>query len=72
MKKTHSIDVTQDENGIFVWEITELPACYTQGKTIPELMQRMIEVSKGSIAILKKIKENNYTNMRLSLLIEYA
>ena len=34
----------KDEDGIFVGEVPKLKGCYTQGKTIDELMTNMKEV----------------------------
>lgn len=36
--------IEKDEDGIFVGEVPQLKGCYTQGKTIDELMTNMKEV----------------------------
>ena len=36
--------IERDEDGIFVGEVPQLHACYSQGKTIDELMTNMREV----------------------------
>ncbi len=36
--------IEKDEDGIFVGEVPQLKGCYTQGKTIDELMANMKEV----------------------------
>ena len=35
--------IEQDEDGIFVSEVVELPGCHTQAKTMPELLIRTKE-----------------------------
>ena len=34
-----------DEDGMYVGEVPQLQACYSQGKTIDELMTNMVEVA---------------------------
>lgn len=36
--------IEQDENGIFVASVPELPGCYTQGKTLEQVRERVKEV----------------------------
>lgn len=36
--------IEQDENGIYVASVPELPGCYTQGKTLEEVRERIKEV----------------------------
>ncbi len=36
--------VEQDEDGVFVGEIPQLKACYSQGKTLDELVENIKEV----------------------------
>ncbi len=36
--------VEQDEDGLFVGEIPQLRACYSQGKTLDELVENIKEV----------------------------
>lgn len=66
----YQIQIEQDENGIYIWEIEWLPACYTQWKTISELLERLMEVAKWSISIQKEnILDKPF---KLSLNLEYA
>lgn len=46
MSKKYTIQVQKDKNGMFVGEVVGLPACYTQAKTIPQLLERIVEVSE--------------------------
>ena len=36
--------IEQDENGIYVASVPELPGCYTQGKTLEQVRERIKEV----------------------------
>lgn len=36
--------IEQDEDGIYVASVPELPGCYTQGKTVEEVRKRIKEV----------------------------
>ena len=37
-KREFYVVIEKDENGFFVGEVPQLRACYTQGKTLDELM----------------------------------
>lgn len=66
--------IEQDENGIYVAEVVGLPSCYTQAKSIPELIQRLIEVSGGSIELLQDIQDQktHKRKFNLSMKLQYA
>lgn len=36
--------IEQDENGLYIGSVSELPGCYTQAKTLEELRPRVKEV----------------------------
>lgn len=36
--------IEQDEDGLYVGSVSELPGCYSQAKTLEELRKRMKEV----------------------------
>ncbi len=36
--------IERDEDGMFIGEVPQLPACYSQGETIDQLMANMREV----------------------------
>lgn len=40
------ITIEQDEDDMFIGEISGLPACYTQAPTLPLLLERLVEVSQ--------------------------
>jgi len=50
---TFNIIVEQDEDGMYVSEVLELPGCHTQGRTLDELMQR----TKEAISLYLKCKK---------------
>lgn len=43
-KKEFYVVIEKDEDGIYIGEVPQLKACYSQGKTIDELMQNIREV----------------------------
>jgi predicted RNase H-like HicB family nuclease len=44
MSREFYVTIEKDEDGFFVGEVPQLKACYSQGKTIDELMVNMKEV----------------------------
>src|SRR3989338_2854669 len=49
--------IEQDEDGIYVASVPELPGCYTQGKTVEEVRKRIEEVIELVLDSDKKIRE---------------
>ena len=43
-RKEFYVMIERDEDGIYIGEVPQLKACYSQGETIDELMQNMQEV----------------------------
>jgi predicted RNase H-like HicB family nuclease len=43
MNREFYVVIEKDEDGFFVGEVPHLKACYSQGKTIDELLQNMKE-----------------------------
>jgi hypothetical protein len=41
--------IEQDEDGMYVGEVPQLPACYTQGRTLDELLCNIREVQQFQI-----------------------
>jgi predicted RNase H-like HicB family nuclease len=50
--------IERDEDGLFVGEVPQLRACYSQGRTIDELMSNMREV----IALCLEETEDDIAN----------
>ena len=48
--------VEQDENGMYVASVPELPGCYTQGKTLEEARKRIKEAIELVLETDKDIK----------------
>ncbi len=44
MKQDFYVVIERDEDGLFVGEVPQLRACYTQGRTLDELMTNIREV----------------------------
>lgn len=52
--------VEQDENGIYVVSVPELPGCYTQGKTLEEARKRIKEAIELVLESDQDIKKEKY------------
>jgi predicted RNase H-like HicB family nuclease len=44
MKRDYYVVIERDEDGFFIGEVPQLPACYSQGKTLDELLSNIKEV----------------------------
>ena len=44
MKREFYVVIEQDEDGFYVGEVPQLRACYSQGRTLDELMKNIREV----------------------------
>ena len=44
MKREFYVVIEQDEDGMYVGEVPHLPGCYSQGKTLDELLTNIKEV----------------------------
>ncbi len=49
--------IEQDENGLYVASVPELPSCYTQGKTLEEARERIKEAIELVLESDREIKE---------------
>ena len=43
MKKEYTVMIEKDEDGYYVGEVVELPGCFSQAKSVEELMKRIKE-----------------------------
>lgn len=41
--------IEQDEDGIYVAKVPDIPDCYTQGKTVEQAMERIVEAIRVCI-----------------------
>ncbi len=48
--------IEQDDEGIYVASVPELPGCYTQGKTLEEVRKRIKEVIELVLEADKEVK----------------
>ena len=55
MNQDFYVVIEKDEDGYFVGEVPALRGCYSQGKTIEELMQNMKEVIEMCLVSPAKI-----------------
>jgi predicted RNase H-like HicB family nuclease len=44
MKREFYVLIEQDEDGLFIGEVPQLRGCYTQGRTLDELLKNIREV----------------------------
>ena len=49
--------IEQDEDGIYVASVPELPGCYTQGKTLEDARERIEEAIELVLDSDKKIRD---------------
>ncbi|NJL41013.1 MAG: type II toxin-antitoxin system HicB family antitoxin [Leptolyngbyaceae cyanobacterium RM2_2_4] len=56
--KEFYVVIERDEDGIYVGEVPQLRACYSQGETIDELMQNIREVIE---MCLEELEEESIT-----------
>ena len=58
--------IEQDENGIYVASVPELPGCYTQGKTLEEARKRIKEAIELVLESDKEIKKEKLESPKSS------
>lgn len=56
--KEFYVVIERDEDGLYIGEVPQLKACYSQGETIDELMQNIREVIE---MCLEEIEEGSTT-----------
>lgn len=67
MEKSFKVVVEKGLDGYLIAEVPELPGCYTQGKTMDELMSNVkeaIELYLESLKELKKIPQNKFLGIK--------
>jgi predicted RNase H-like HicB family nuclease len=40
---SYTVLIEQDEDGVFIAKVPDIPGCYTQGKNVEEAMERIKE-----------------------------
>ena len=61
--------IEQDEDGLYVGSVPELPGCYSQAKTIEQLRQRIKEVI---LLVLEADKDARQEKLKSPFSINYA
>ena len=59
-EREYTVLIEKDEDGYFVGEVVELPGCYSQAKSVEELMERM----KEAISLYLETVDEDETNIR--------
>ena len=58
--RNFTVLIEQDEDGIYVAKVPDIQGCYTQGRTIPEAMERI----KEAIQVCLEADKEEYRQMR--------
>ena len=56
MKRTFSVLIERDEDGVYVGSVPELKGCHTQGETLDELMDNIREAAELCLEVQKQKK----------------
>ncbi|MFA4855272.1 MAG: type II toxin-antitoxin system HicB family antitoxin [archaeon] len=67
MDKTFKILVEEGQDGYFIGEVPELPGCYSQGRTVKELMvniKEAIELYLESMDALNKKPQKRFFEIK--------
>ncbi len=54
--------IEQDEDGIFVAKVPDIAGCYTQGKTVSQVLERVKEAIQVCQLGMEKHLDSNYLN----------
>ena len=67
-KYSLSVIIERDQNGYYIGKVADLPSCYTQAKTLPELYKRLQEVVSLCQEMEKKLglhfKSNEFVGIQ--------
>lgn len=58
--------IEQDEEGVYIASVPELPGCYTQGKTLEQVRSRIKEVIELVLEADKDIKKEKLESPKSS------
>ncbi len=59
-KKTFIVLIEQDEDGLYVARVPDISGCYTQGKTIEQVLERI----KEAIQVCLEAEKEVYPSLR--------
>jgi predicted RNase H-like HicB family nuclease len=68
MKREFFVVIEKDEDGLFVGEVPQLKACYSQGRTIDELLQNMEEVIALALEDQEDLQTTEFVGVQKLLL----
>ena len=58
--RNFTVLIEQDEDGIYVAKVLDIPGCYTQGKTVQQAMERI----KEAIQVCLESDEEQHQQMK--------
>ena len=58
--RNFTVLIEQDEDGIYVAKVLDIPGCYTQGKTVQQAMERI----KEAIQVCLEADEEQHQQMK--------
>ncbi len=58
MAKTFHVLIQQDEDGVYVGKVPELPGCLSQGDTLDELMKNIKEAIELCLEVQREEKQS--------------
>lgn len=61
-KLQFKILIEQDENGMYIASVPELPGCYTQGKTLEKVRERIKEAIELALEEDQDLKKEKLTS----------
>ena len=62
--KEFYVVIERDEDGLYVGEVPQLRACYSQGETIDELMQNIREVIEMCLEELEEASATEFVGIQ--------
>ena len=68
MTREFFVVIEKDEDGFYVGEVQQLKACYSQGKTIDELLENMKEVIALALEERGEVEPTEFVGVQKLLL----
>lgn len=59
-----TILIEQDEDGIFVAKVPDIAGCYTQGKTVPQVLERIREAIQVCLEADEKVEPLKFVGVQ--------
>ena len=56
----YTVLIEQDEDGIYVAKVPDIPGCYTQGKTVKQVLERV----KEAIEVCLEAEQGKYEPLK--------